>query len=79
MLMNSTEKSTQQLLTVREVAEVLRVARHTVYDMIDRGDLEAVDLGGPRGGRLRRVTEESLHRLIARKKGKRPPIIRDKA
>ena len=42
---NSEERvlsSEAQLLTVREVAATLRVCTATVYDMIDRGELEHV-------------------------------------
>ena len=35
----------ERLLTVVEAAEVLKVKKNTVYDMIKRGDLKASKLG----------------------------------
>lgn len=35
----------EQLLTAREAAEILKVKKNTVYDMIKRGDLRAAKLG----------------------------------
>lgn len=37
-------------LTVRDVAEMLRVHEETVRRWIRRGELTALDLGGPRAG-----------------------------
>lgn len=39
-----------QWLTVRDVAETLHVHEETVRRWIRRGDLVALDLGGPRAG-----------------------------
>ena len=36
---------TEKLLTAREAAEILKVRKNTVYDMIKRGDLKASKLG----------------------------------
>jgi excisionase family DNA binding protein len=40
-------------LTIREVAELLRVSRSRVYELIQRGDLAAVKIGGPLTTRIR--------------------------
>lgn len=50
-------------LTVRDVAEILRVHEETVRRWIRRGDLMALDLGGPRAGYRIRPTE--LDRFIS--------------
>lgn len=34
-----------ELLTVMEVARLMRVSKDTVYDLIARGELEATDIG----------------------------------
>lgn len=36
---------TPQLLTILEVAEILRVSKHTVYRLVHEGDLEAIRVG----------------------------------
>jgi len=51
---------TPQLLTVAEVAQQLRVVPITVYRWIQRGELEAVRLGG----RHLRVRQEAVDGLI---------------
>jgi excisionase family DNA binding protein len=59
-----------QMMTVDEVAELLRVSKLTVYRMIDRGDLEAVKLPiGRRGGY--RISKTSLDRIFGRKRRRR--------
>ena len=35
----------EKLLTAKEAAEILKVRKNTVYDMIKRGDLKASKLG----------------------------------
>ena len=35
----------EKLLTAKEAAEILKVKKNTVYDMIKRGDLKASKLG----------------------------------
>ena len=35
----------EKLLTAKEAAEILKVRKNTVYDMIKRGDLKASNLG----------------------------------
>jgi excisionase family DNA binding protein len=49
-----------RLLTVREVARMLRVSGMTVYRLIETGDLEAT-----RVGRLFRVHEASFDAYLA--------------
>ena len=51
----SSSNEISRLLTVAEVAEVMRVSRMTVYRLIRRGDLQAV-----RVGRNYRVRESDL-------------------
>jgi excisionase family DNA binding protein len=55
-----------ELLTIREVADMLRIHPATAYRMIDRGDLEAVSIG--RGPRPRlRIPSESVSALVSGK------------
>ena len=35
----------EKLFTAKEAAEILKVRKNTVYDMITRGDLKATKLG----------------------------------
>jgi excisionase family DNA binding protein len=48
-----------RLLTVNEVADLLRVSRMTVYRLIKQGDMAAIRVG--RGYRLR---EEDVHSYL---------------
>jgi len=55
-----------QMLTVREVAERLRVSPATVYRWVRRGKLEALRIGG-----TTRIEEEALSEFIEKAKGRR--------
>ena len=48
-----------RLLTVNEVADLLRVSRMTVYRLIKTGDMPAI-----RVGRNYRLREEDVHRYL---------------
>jgi excisionase family DNA binding protein len=48
-----------RLLTVNEVADLLRVSRMTVYRLIRRGDMAAL-----RVGRTYRLREENVHSYL---------------
>ncbi len=48
-----------ELLTVKDVAGLLRVSRKTVYDLFYKGELESIQIG-----RARRVTREALERFL---------------
>ncbi len=52
-----------RLLTIREVAERLRISPSTAYAMAQRGDLPVVRVG-PRGGAIR-VLEQGLAAYVA--------------
>lgn len=54
----------QLLLTVEEAAQVLRLGRTTVYNLIRAGDLDSA-----RVGRLRRVPLEELRRFAKEHRG----------
>ena len=41
----------EKLFTAKEAAEILKVRKNTVYDMIKRGDLKASKLGKQQIGR----------------------------
>lgn len=49
----------QSVLTVDEVAAVLRVSRHTVYRLAERGELP-----GRRVGRVWRFSKEGIDRYL---------------
>lgn len=55
------------LLTVREVAQVLRVGVYHVYALLEDGELEKIALGP----RRTRVTRRSLEAYIERMRDKR--------
>ena len=52
------------LLTPDEVCSALRVSRATFYRMVERGDLDAVRLGGREGSGIR-IPAACLSRLLA--------------
>jgi len=49
----------KQLLMVNEVAEVLRVGRTTIYNLIKSGELKSVNVAG-----CRRVADSDLEEYI---------------
>lgn len=57
----------KKLLTVEEVADVLRTTKLSVYRMIERGDIEAVELPLGRDGELR-ISSTEVDRILAVKK-----------
>jgi excisionase family DNA binding protein len=70
-----------KLLTVRETAEVLNVERTTVYRLIARGQLSAIDLSveGNRSGKgLTRIYESEVEDFIHRRT-RNANDLRDKA
>jgi excisionase family DNA binding protein len=48
------------LYTVEEAAEILRISRWKVYDLIRNGDLRSIKIG-----RLRRVPLDAVHEFAA--------------
>ena len=56
-----TTETEQHLLTVREVADVMRVSTMTVYRLIRSGELVAT-----RVGRSYRIWEEDVHTYLKR-------------
>lgn len=50
------------LLTVKEVAELMRVHKDTVYDLISRGELQALDIG--HGRAKTRISEDDYRSYI---------------
>lgn len=60
----SEQMSEQELLTVREVAQFLRVKERTVRDMINRGELSAVKIG-----KAFRIRRSDLDALIQERNG----------
>ena len=59
-----TTETEQHLLTVREVADVMRVSTMTVYRLIRSGELVAT-----RVGRSYRIWEEDVHTYLKRGRG----------
>jgi len=49
----------EQMLTVAEVAEILRVSERTIYNLLEAGDLRGV-----RVGRSWRMQKEALEEFI---------------
>ncbi|REJ91098.1 MAG: DNA-binding protein [Planctomycetota bacterium] len=49
----------EKLLTVREAAELLRLGRSTLYNLMDRGLLAYVKIG-----RARRIPPSEIERLV---------------
>ncbi len=62
------ENDIPTVLTVEEVAELLRVDRKTVYELIRRGELPGVR----RIGRTIRVHRETVLRWLAEGQGRAP-------
>ncbi|MEV0968474.1 helix-turn-helix domain-containing protein [Microtetraspora glauca] len=61
------EPSDTALLTIPETATELRVGDNTVYRMIARGDLTAVDISAPGARKSKtRVPRESIHAYLKR-------------
>ena len=52
----------EKLLTLKEVTEILRVSKRTVYRYIDSGELKAIKIG------QWRFSQEDLSRFIFSKK-----------
>jgi len=52
------------LLTPAEVCAALRISHQTFYRMVDRGDLEAIRLGGREGSTIR-IRADALKELVS--------------
>lgn len=61
--MTTAQHEPQQLLTVNEVAERLRLSRYTIYRLISAGTIPAVRVGQGRFAPLR-VDAAELHEFI---------------
>jgi len=51
------------LYTVKEVAEMLKMHKQTVHNMVIKGDIESIKIG-----KMRRITQEQLDRFLAKYK-----------
>jgi putative molybdopterin biosynthesis protein len=51
------------LYTVKEVAEMLKMHKQTVHNMVIKGELESIKIG-----KMRRITQEQLNRFISKQK-----------
>jgi excisionase family DNA binding protein len=61
----STRPASSALLTVTDVAELLKVNRRTVLDLIAAGEMRAINIGGARTHGARwRVTQRDLSRFL---------------
>jgi excisionase family DNA binding protein len=60
-----TEFSEDGVLTVGEVARFLKIDRHTVTALIERGRLTGVNVGLGKKNAIYRVSAESLARFIS--------------
>ena len=61
----------EKLLTAKEAAEILKVRKNTVYDMIKRGDLKASKLG--KQLRIRQEDLDFLFNMEANMEARRVP------
>ena len=52
-----------KLLTVKDVADSLKVSRYTVYRWISKGKLKAIRIGG-----ILRIEEEAFNELLRKHK-----------
>lgn len=59
----------ERLLTVREIADTLRVHENTVLAWLKRGTLRGFRVGGTKSGW--RIRESELRRFIAEREGRR--------
>ncbi len=66
----------QSLLTVQEVAEILRLSNSTIYRMIREGNLVAVKLGEKKGATIR-ITQKAIAHLIKERGRKNEESIMD--
>jgi len=66
----------KKLLTVEEVANILRTTKLSVYRMIERGDIEAIELPLGRDGELR-ISSTEVDRILAVKK--KPKLRKDQS
>ena len=58
----------EKLLTVKEVAELLKIDVTTVYKWAEQGRLSYVDLGREGGNRCLRFMESDLKEIIAERR-----------
>lgn len=54
----------EQLMTVKDVAQYLKVSESAVYKWVDEGRLECIDLGQEGRRRCIRFTSDQIRKLI---------------
>lgn len=64
MYLQLEKESNLELLTVREVKEILRVCSHTVYKYLNSGDLKGTKIGKGKSGVQWRVHREDLEAFM---------------
>jgi len=64
----------QDLLTAQEAAELLKVKKATVYEMIKRGEIPAVKIG-----KQLRIDQKDLQKLLQPAGGREPEVIADRS
>lgn len=52
------------VLTVREVAEKLRLSEQTIRAMVERGEIKATKFGGKRN--MMRILQSEVERILSR-------------
>ena len=58
----NTVQNRNQLYTIKEVCELLKLSRRTIYKMINRGDLNAINTGILK--KSYRITQTEIQRWI---------------
>ena len=69
----STRSAINALFTVNDVAQMLKVNRRTVLDLIAAGEIRAINIGGSRcHGARWRVTQQDLGKFLEARASCRP-------
>lgn len=67
----------QPLLNVKEIATILGIGKEAVRSLINRGELESVNVAVTGMKRQPRVTQQALEKFIERRKMQKPaPSVR---
>lgn len=62
---------TEALLTLRDVAQLLKVSERTVFRLIEQGDITGIQIGGEGKGRRWRFEPSVIDDYLSRQRSKR--------